>query len=74
MDAQQDILQGKWPEIKGQVTQQWGKLTDDDLAQLSGKLEELAGVLQQKYGYGRVQAEIEINQWLSDQATADVKI
>jgi uncharacterized protein YjbJ (UPF0337 family) len=66
MDATQDILFGKWHELKGQVRQQWGKLTDDDLTRLSGKTEELAGVLQQRYGYGKAQAEIEINKWLRD--------
>lgn len=66
MDANKDILQGKWHELKGQVRQQWGKLTDDDLARLSGKTEELAGVLQQRYGYGKAQAEKEINNWLRD--------
>jgi uncharacterized protein YjbJ (UPF0337 family) len=64
MDPTQDILLGKWHELKGQVRQQWGKLTDDDFTRLSGKTEELAGVLQQRYGYGKAQAEIEINNWL----------
>jgi uncharacterized protein YjbJ (UPF0337 family) len=66
MDKTRDILLGKWHELKGQVRQQWGKLTDDDLTRLSGKTEELAGVLQQRYGYGKAQAEIEINNWLRD--------
>jgi uncharacterized protein YjbJ (UPF0337 family) len=66
MDATKDILQGKWPELKGQVKQQWGKLTDDDIQRLSGKTEELTCALQQRYGYGKVQAEIEINNWVSD--------
>jgi uncharacterized protein YjbJ (UPF0337 family) len=65
MAANQDVLFGKWHELKGQVRQQWGKLTDDDFGRLSGKTEELAGILQQRYGYGKVQAEIEINNWLS---------
>ena len=26
----EDILKGKWKEIKGEVKQKWGKLTDDD--------------------------------------------
>lgn len=64
MDANKDILMGKWHELKGQVRQKWGKLTDDDLARLSGKTEELVGVLQQRYGYGKVQAEKEIHDWL----------
>jgi uncharacterized protein YjbJ (UPF0337 family) len=66
MDATQNILQGKWHELKGQVRQQWGKLTDDDMTQLSGKTEELIGVLQQRYGYGKAQAETEISKWLAN--------
>ena len=37
----EDILKGKWKEIKGEIKQKWGKLTDDDLAQVEGKEEEL---------------------------------
>ena len=66
MDSTQDILHGKWHELKGKVRQKWGKITDDDFTQLSGKTEELAGVLRQRYGYGKAQAEIEINNWLRD--------
>jgi len=65
MDATNDILFGKWHELKGHVREQWGKLTDDDLLLLSGKTEELSGVLQQRYGYDKAKAETEINNWLS---------
>jgi uncharacterized protein YjbJ (UPF0337 family) len=65
MDATNDILMGKWKELKGQVRQEWGKLTDDDLLKLSGKTEELSGVLQQRYGYDKAKADTEINNWLS---------
>ena len=64
MDATKDILMGKWHELKGQVRNQWGKLTDDDLTRLSGKTEELAGILQQRYGYNKAKAENEIDNWL----------
>ena len=74
MDANQDIVQGKWQELKGQVKQQWGKLTDDDVQGLSGKTGEFASVLQRRYGYGKVQAEMEINQWVSVHDTAPIKI
>ena len=66
MGAKTDILQGKWHELKGQVKQQWGKLTDDDMTKLSGKQEELAGALQKRYGYSKEKAEQEINNWLRD--------
>jgi uncharacterized protein YjbJ (UPF0337 family) len=67
MYTNQDILQGQWPELKGQVKQRWGKLTTDNVQRLSGKMEDLVAVLQQRYGYGKVQAEIEINDWVSTQ-------
>ena len=35
------------------------------MAKLTGKQEELAGLLQQRYGYGKAQAETEINNWLT---------
>jgi uncharacterized protein YjbJ (UPF0337 family) len=64
MDTTKDILLTRWHELGSQVQQKWIKLTDEDLAQLSGKTEELVVVLQRRYGYGKVQAEIEINNWL----------
>jgi uncharacterized protein YjbJ (UPF0337 family) len=53
-------LKGDWKVLKGKVKQQWGKLTDDDLDQIDGKREELAGRLQRTYGYAKDRAEREI--------------
>jgi uncharacterized protein YjbJ (UPF0337 family) len=64
MDPTKDILQGKWSELKSQARQKWNKLTDEDIARLSGKSQELANVLQQRYGYGRIEADMEIRNWL----------
>ena len=61
-----DTWEGKWKQVKGSVKQQWGKLTDDDFAALSGKQEELTGLLQRRYGYGKVQAEMEIATFVND--------
>jgi uncharacterized protein YjbJ (UPF0337 family) len=66
MDATTDILPGKWHELKGQARQTFAKLTDDDVERMSGKMEELSGVLQQKYGYNKAKAETEINNWLKE--------
>ena len=55
----EDILQGKWHELKGGVKEQWGKLTDDDLERVGGKSEQVIGLLQAKYGYTRAHAEEE---------------
>ena len=61
-----DQIKGNWKQLRGQAKQQWGKLTDDDMTKLTGKQEELAGVLQQRYGYTKEKAESEINNWLRD--------
>ena len=64
-----DILEGKKKELQGKAKQWWGKLTDDDLQQAGGKAEELIGLLQQRYGYTRVQAEQEFDRRLEELKT-----
>lgn len=53
----EDIIKGKWAEIKGAIKEQWGDLTDDELVEIEGKTEKLAGILQTKYGYTKEKAE-----------------
>jgi len=55
----EDILKGKWLEIKGRVKEKWGKLTDNDLGEIEGNDEKRLGLLQKKYGYIRDKAEPE---------------
>ena len=58
-----DILRGKWKQIKGDVKHKWGKLTDDDLAQIDGSRDKLVGVLQERYGESKEDAEKEVDTW-----------
>ena len=58
-----DIFQGNWNQLKGKVKQKWGKLTDDDLDVIDGKRIELAGKLQERYGYGMEEAEEQLKDW-----------
>lgn len=60
----QDVFEGKWKEMRGQVKEWWGRLTDDDLEQVGGKADQLIGLLQQKYGYTKEHAEKEFNRRL----------
>ena len=36
-------IEGNWKQVKGKVKEQWGKLTDDDLDEISGRREQLEG-------------------------------
>jgi uncharacterized protein YjbJ (UPF0337 family) len=43
-----DRVEGNWKQLKGQVRQQWGSLTNDDLDVIEGKRTELSGRLQKR--------------------------
>ncbi len=61
-----DILAGKWKQLKGRIQEKWGELTNDEVDQIQGKQEVLVGKLQEKYGYTRQEAEDEVNDFLAD--------
>jgi uncharacterized protein YjbJ (UPF0337 family) len=56
-----DILQGKWKQVRGEMKQWWGNLTDDDLEQIDGHKDKLIGKVQERYGYARDRAEQEVD-------------
>ncbi len=58
-----DQISGKWLQIKGNVRQRWGKLTDDDLEVIAGSKDKFVGRLQERYGIAKEQAEREIDDW-----------
>ena len=60
-----DILQGKWKQLQGEIKEQWGKLTDDELDKIEGRRDKFVGLLQERYGYTREKAEEELQNFLS---------
>ena len=55
----EDIMKGKWQEIKGRVKEKWCKLTDNYIGEIEGKGEKLLGLLRKKYGFIKDKAELE---------------
>ena len=62
-----DVLSGLWKQVRGQVKETWGKLTDDELDEIDGKREKLVGKLQEKYGWTRMEAESELDKFMREQ-------
>jgi uncharacterized protein YjbJ (UPF0337 family) len=60
-----DVLEGKWKQIRGEMKQWWGRLTDDDFDQINGSRDKLIGKLQERYGYAKDKAEAELDRRLS---------
>ena len=61
-----NILEGKWLQLRGAIRDKWGQLTDDELDQIAGKRDKLAGVLQERYGYAENEAEQQIDDFLEN--------
>lgn len=59
-----DQIQGSWRQLQGQIKSKWGKLTDNDLTVVAGKRDQLAGILQEKYGLAKEQAEKELDDFI----------
>ena len=58
-----DRIEGNWKQISGNVKAQWGKLTDDDLAQIGGNREVLEGKLQERYGLAKDEVRKQVDSW-----------
>jgi uncharacterized protein YjbJ (UPF0337 family) len=58
-----DLIKGNWRQFTGKVKEKWGKLTDDDLTTIAGRRDQLLGLLQQRYGYEKEQAEKELDEF-----------
>jgi len=54
-------IKGNWSELKGELKQKYGELTDDDLTYIEGKEDELLGRLQKRTGESREKLIDEIN-------------
>ena len=61
-----DIIEGKWKQLKGATKVKWGELTDDELDQIDGNKDKLAGKLQEKYGWTKEEADEQINDFFRD--------
>ena len=63
-----DRIGGNWKQFKGKVKEQWGKLTDDDLAAINGRRDQLEGKIQERYCVAKDQAKKQIDDWYGTQS------
>lgn len=49
----QQVLSGRWNEVKGKLKEKWGKLSDDDIRTFNGNVDQLVGRIQHKTGETR---------------------
>ena len=71
-----DQMAGKWKQIKGSAREHWGKLTDDDFDQIAGNRDKFVGILQERYGIAKEEAQKRADEWaksLGDPETTNPK-
>jgi uncharacterized protein YjbJ (UPF0337 family) len=59
-----DQIEGKWKQASGKVREKWGKLTDDDLAAINGRRDQLVGKLQERYGLAKEAAQKQVDEFI----------
>ena len=58
-----DRIEGNWKQVTGRAKAQWGKLTDDELDVVAGKRDQLSGIIQERYGVAKDEAEKQMDKW-----------
>ncbi|HVQ75208.1 MAG TPA: CsbD family protein [Candidatus Binatia bacterium] len=66
-----DILAGKWKQLRGKVQEKWGQLTDDELDKAEGRFDVVSGLLQERYGYAKDEAERVLGSALDEWSRTD---
>ena len=56
-------IRGQWRELDGKIRQQWGRLTDDDMARIKGRREVLIGRLQALYDLDQQEAAAQVERF-----------
>ena len=60
------ILEGNWDQLKGNIQNKWGELTDNDLESIKGDITILAGKIKGKYGMKQEEIEGQIKEYLDE--------
>jgi uncharacterized protein YjbJ (UPF0337 family) len=62
-----NLIEGNWKQWKGKIIEKWGHLTEDDLDKVAGKLEQLEGKIQERYGMSKDAVKKQIDDWMKTQ-------
>lgn len=62
----ENIIKGKWNQLKGSIRKTWGKLTDDEVESARGDLTKLSGIVQSKYGESEENIRSKLNSFAAE--------
>ena len=59
-----DQIEGKWKQAAGAAKAHWGKLSSDEVDQVDGNRQRLEGLIQERYGVAKEDAQKQVDEWL----------
>lgn len=65
-----DFIKGNWIQIKGEIKSRWADLTDDEISQIDGEREKFVGLVQEKYGLAKSDAEERVDAFIKSVKSA----
>ncbi len=65
-----DILKGNWKQLTGEIKSKWGELTDDEIQQAEGERDRFVGLIQERYGMAKADAEAEVDRFFAELKSA----
>jgi uncharacterized protein YjbJ (UPF0337 family) len=63
-----DHIEGDWKRFSGAIKEKWDKLTEEEIAELKGKRDQLEAKIQQVYGHARDQVKKDVDEWVRELA------
>ena len=61
-----DLLKARWTQLRGEIKKRWGELTDDEVVQINGERDKLAGLIQERYALTKEKALEQVDKFLED--------
>ncbi len=68
-----DIILGKWKEIAGEIQNKWGSISENELQKVKGNVTALVGLVQQKFGVSKEEAEKKVEELLAKYNKQEIK-
>lgn len=59
-----DQIKGDWQQLSAKLKDRWDRLNREDLAAIAGNRDLAVDLLQQRYDWGKEQAEKELDQFI----------
>lgn len=58
-------IEENWKHFSTSVKEKWSKLSEEEIADLKGKREQLEAKIQQLYGHAKEEIKKDVDEWLS---------